>query len=265
MSKEPFDLAPGNVLQNMYLKQRLKSLPNKQMKFIELGAGNGNISSILLNHGLTGIGYDLSESACNINRSKNAIYIQNGKYEVKNSDFFSSINSDKVDIIISSHVIEHLPPEIVDAFFEKSKSLLNTDGKIITLVPSSMRHWGIEDETAGHYRRFEFSDFDLIAKKHKLIINEIAGLTYPLSNILFGLSNYLIKKNESWKIQLSKEEQTILSSSGASKSVKYKTHFPAYFRYFINEVTMYPFYILQILSKRNKSSMIIYTELSARK
>jgi len=257
-----YHLAPGNVLQNMYLKKRLAGFTNSSMKFIELGPGNGYISNILLRLGLNGIGYDLSDSACNNNRSTNIEYIKSGTYSAVNADFFGISEQEKVDIIISSHVLEHVPTDELDTYFEKCKSILNKNGKIITLVPSSMKHWGIEDETVGHYRRFEFGDFEGIAKKHNLNIDNIAGLTFPLSNILFKLSNHLLNKSESWKKNLSKEEQTVLSSSGV-KNVKYKTYFPSYFRYLINDITMYPFHLLQLLNRHNASSMVIYCEFSA--
>ena len=127
-------------------------------------------------------------------------------------------------------------------------------------MPSSMKYWGIEDETVGHYRRFEFEDFENIATANKFIVKNIAGLTYPLSNLLFGLSNYLVNKNDGWKKSLSKDEQTELSSAGGTKQIKFKTNFPYWFRYIINEFTMYPFYLLQLIFGKNKNSMVIYCE-----
>ena len=262
--KKTYNLAPGNILQNMYLKKRI--VTNKQtnkLTFIELGSGNGNISNILLKLGLSGIGFDLNKDACILNENLNEIFIKKGDYEVLNNDFFN-YKRKKVDIIISSHTIEHFPEDLLKNFFIKAKSLLKNNGTIISLVPSSMKYWGIEDETVGHYRRFEFQDFIKIAKDNNFIIKNIAGLTYPLSNILFKLSNYLIDRKEAWKKDLSKEEQTKLSSSGGAKQVKYKTNFPYWFKYIINEITMYPFYLLQLFFKKNRDSMVIYCEYEIR-
>jgi SAM-dependent methyltransferase len=253
-----YDLAPGNILQNMYLKHRLKKYYEKTT-FIEVGSGNGNISTILLESGMRGIGFDLNKTACNINRIKNTLYIESGMYTIENSDFFEFTDK-KVDIIISSHVIEHFSKDTMKAYFGTGKPLKKKGGGIISLVPSSMKYWGIEDETTGHYRRFEFSDFVSIANENGFTINHIAGLTFPISNLLFGLSNYLINKNDGWKKNLSKEEQTKFSSSGGAKHIKFKTNFPYWFRWIINEVTMYPFFLLQTRFKKNKSSMVIYCE-----
>ena len=133
-----YDLAPGNVLQNLYIKKRLNKYVKPSMKFVELGAGNGNISKILLDNGLIGVGYDLSDVACSLNYEKNKTYIDANRYQVKNEDFFDASNSDQVDIIISSHVLEHMPSDLVNCYFEKCKSIIGPEGKIISLVPSNM-------------------------------------------------------------------------------------------------------------------------------
>jgi hypothetical protein len=131
----------------------------------------------------------------------------------------------------------------------------------VSLVPASMKYWGIEDETVGHYRRFEFIDFELIAKSNNLLVNKNDGLTFPMSNILFGMSNFLINKNEGWKKDLSKDEQTYLSSSGGARKVMWKTNFPWYIKYIVNNYTLYPFYLLQEIFRKNINSMVIYSEL----
>src|SRR5438105_9444318 len=82
-----YDQAPGNVLQNMYLKRRLKKWALKGMRFVEMGSGNGSISTILLEAGLSGIGFDLSEKACANNARRNEFYVSRGQYAVRNSDF----------------------------------------------------------------------------------------------------------------------------------------------------------------------------------
>ena len=257
-----YDLAPGNVLQNMYLRRRLRLCLQAGQTFVELGAGNGNISRLLVEEGLTGTGYDLSEDACALNREKNADLISKGSYQVVKGDFFA--HEESVDYVVTSHVIEHLPDDLLTQFFVKSSQMLKPGGRILILVPACMALWGIEDDTAGHYRRFEFTDFERIAKKHQLHIEDMAGLTYPMSNLILGLSNHLVRKNDSWKKELSMQERTLVSSAGASKKVMFKSVFPWYFRYLVNEITMYPWDLLQRLFRNNERLMIIYCELTLR-
>ena len=42
-------LPPGNILQNIYLKKRLKGLKSK--RFLEVGSGNGLLSNVILKSG----------------------------------------------------------------------------------------------------------------------------------------------------------------------------------------------------------------------
>jgi len=254
-------LAPGNILQNMYIKSRLRKLPNSYDTFCEVGSGNGIISNIFLKHGYRGFSYEINPDSCTINRSFNISYIQCNKYEIRNSNFLSENDIGKVDVIVTSMVIEHLSDAETSQFFTHCRSILNENGIIITLVPGSMKYWGIEDETAGHYKRYEFNDFNTIANQHHLKIKHIVGLTYPLSNLLIKLSNYLVKKNEHWKRDLPMNEKTTKSASGV-RSIKFKTEYPDYFKFILNEFTMYPFYVLQIIFRRNKNSMVIYSEMS---
>ncbi len=255
-----YDQAPGNVLQNMYLKHRLRKWAAKGMRFIEMGAGNGHISSILLEAGLHGIGYDLSEKACANNAARNELYIARQQYAVRNADFLE-YDGGKVDIIISSHVMEHLPEDDVERFLAKCSSVLKDGGRIISIVPSGAKYWGIEDETSGHYRRYEYGDFQSFSERFKFQNTHLSGLTYPLSNVLFGLSNSLVRKHDGWKMQLSLRERTVQSSSGV-KQIKFKTVFPHYFKYLINETTMYPFFLIQRMTAKSPNCMVIYSELS---
>lgn len=250
------EIAPGNILQRMYFKSRLKDVRGK--RFCEIGPGNGHLSKLMLDAGMTGVGYDLNASACANNEQLNAGYIKSGAYKVVNDNVLTSGITDKFDIILSCMVIEHLNPEDVDAYFNFCKRHLNENGRIVVLVPAGMKFWGIEDEIAGHFKRYAFDDFKTIAQNQKLKIADLAGLTYPLSNWLLGLSNFLVKKNEGYKKELTLQEQTVLSGN---RNVPFKTTFPAVFKLVLNEVVLYPFYLLQLWGKNNANSMVIYCEM----
>lgn len=252
------EIAPGSILQRIFIKERLNKLGVKGKFFIDVGSGNGYNSRGLLQMGMTGIGIDLNESACQKNKVLNQIYIQNNQYEVVCGNFFSFTPPKKVDIIFSSMVIEHFPDELVEQYFSYAKDILQKNGKIITIVLGSMKHWGIEDNIAGHFRRYSFENFQQIAKKHTLKINKISGLTYPLSNILFPISNYLVTRKEKHKLSLSAQEQTILSGN---REVLFKTDYPLWMEIILNEYTLLPFHVLQKIFSHHPYSMVIYCEM----
>ena len=155
-------------------------------------------------------------------------------------------------------VVEHLSADSVHNFFVKAKSLLTPTGAICTFVPGSPRHWGIEDEIAGHFKRYTFECFSDIARTMDLEIRDIAGLTYPLSNLLLGTSNYLVRRSEAGKLQLTVQERTIASGN---RNVPLKTTFPGWLRWVVNEITLYPFYLLQCCARHHPSSLLIYCEM----
>lgn len=249
-------LPPGNILQYLYLKKRLKLFKDKL--FLEIGSGNGYLSHELLSIGLNGIGCDLNENACINNENLNRLFIQRNGYKVIQGDFIMQSFNQKFDLIISSMVIEHLDEAQLTEFIEKIKLNLNQNGLIIFLVPSSMKYWGIEDEIAGHFKRYEFDDFKVLSDKHNLKINHLVGLTYPISNWLYQLSNKLIRKSESSKLGLSQREKTIYTGN---REVPYKTSFPSIFKIILNEYCLYPFHLLQMLFSKSDKSLVIYCEL----
>jgi SAM-dependent methyltransferase len=249
-------LPPGNILQNMYLTSTIKN--NNWNNFLEIGSGNGYVSNLLLNNGLVGKGCDLNASACENNQQINQESISVGKYEVLNTDFMDINYSSKFDLIISCMVIEHIESIPLAHFINNCKELLSENGSLVLMVPSGMKYWGVEDEIAGHIKRYEFEDFEKMATQHKLKVVELAGLTYPLSNWLLKPSNSLIKKNESKVLTMSQKEKTIYTGN---RDVPFKTTFPKPFGLILNKYTMFPFHVLQLLNKKSRNSLIMFAHL----
>jgi 2-polyprenyl-3-methyl-5-hydroxy-6-metoxy-1,4-benzoquinol methylase len=135
------EIAPGSILQRIYLNERLRHFGDKK-NFLEVGAGTGYISNLLLSKGYAGIGFDLNESSCQVNSLLNNKYILEGNYAVCNNNFFDIDKEKKYDIIISSMVIEHLNEEEINKYFLKVSDLLTENGILISLVLSSMDYWG---------------------------------------------------------------------------------------------------------------------------
>lgn len=254
------DIAPGSILQRMYFKKRLKKIAKEKKTFMEIGAGKGYFSKLFLEKGFHGIGFDLNQQACEFNAKLNRSFVEKKFYEIRHEDFLNASNLSNVDIIFSCMVIEHLDDATLNKFFQKCKQLLNPGGIIISFVPSSMHYWGIEDEIAGHIKRYQYNNFSTLALQHNLNVNHIAGLTYPISNILFGLSNHLVKKHENNKKDLTLEQRTIYSGF---RNIKYKTLFPSWTKLFLNEFVLYPAYLLQQIFKKNNNCMVIYCEMMA--
>lgn len=255
------NLPPGNILQNLYLRERLSHYSKhfSEKKFLEIGSGNGQVSSVFLQMNWKGIGIDLNESACKNNQNRNQKYIQNNQYHIVCDDFLTYPFQSKFDIIISYMVIEHLNETELNQFIRKINNLLNENGIIIFQVPANMKFWNIEDEIAGHIKRYHLSDIEQICNNHNLKLIHLAALNYPLSNCLFNISNYLIKKNETKQLHASQKEKTIYTGN---RNVPYKTTFPNIFALILNPVVLYPFHLLQKYFKNKiNDSLVLYFEL----
>lgn len=256
-----YNIPPGNILQNLYLNERIKKINPSEKNFLEIGAGTGYVSRVFLENGWNGIGIDLNNEACHSNKIFNEKFIKQNQYEVINDDFFKiDFSNKKFDVIISCMVIEHLIDEELNAFMKKALSLLNDKGTVILQVPSNMKYWNIEDDIAGHIKRYELRDVQKLAEEFHCHIHHIAALNYPLSNWLFSLSNFLIKKQESDKLNLSQKEKTVYTGK---REVFLKTKFPAFFVIFLNPSVLYPFHILQkLFSKKYDNALVLYFELT---
>lgn len=250
-------LPPGTILQLEYLRERLRKVTPGQ--FIEIGPGAGETSSLLLNLGWKGVAYDLEMRTVERLKTRFPQEISEGRYDVSNQDFFTltpdSIN--KVDLIISCMVMEHFNDEMESKFLQQSRELLNDHGLMIGLVPASQNHWGIEDEIAGHFRRYSRSSLNTLARNNDWEIQHISGLTYPISNMLLPVSNFLVKRAEASKLALPNIERT--KASGIRK-VQFKTNFPNIFALLLNRYSMRPFHWLQKALSFSKNSLILYFE-----
>jgi SAM-dependent methyltransferase len=254
-------LAPGHILQHEALWDELKELPTGS--FLEAGCGIGQISNYLLEKGWKGIGVDLNKNAIQLNKTINKKFIDNQNYDCLINDFTnyedSTTKVSGYDLVISSNVIEHLEEPTFTDFLNNMVSCTKENGQIIIIVPASPKDWGIEDEVVGHIKRYTHEDLKKIARDFNIKPINIYGITYPLSNMLLGLSNYLVKKNEGHKLSNSDYDNTIESSL---RKNSFKTEFPNWTRLLINRFILYPFILLQKLFKKHPRSLILLGRFS---
>jgi SAM-dependent methyltransferase len=240
----------------MYLRRRLRR--RRPGLFDEFGAGTGDLSWRLLRLGHEGQGFDLGATACKINRELNAEAIAAGRYRVTCGDLLAIEPQRPADLIVSSMVLEHLPEADVARYFAWCRRVLAPHGAVVSLVPAGPRFWGIEDEIAGHLRRYTAAALRQAAADAGLVVHHLAGLTWPLSNWLLPLSNVLVRRSEQHKTALSLRDRTV--ESGA-RDVPFKTRFPAFLGLVLNEWVMLPFHALQLVGRSSPSAMVVYCEM----
>jgi SAM-dependent methyltransferase len=254
MSAEQPVLPPGTILQLRYVRERLALLPPG--RFIEVGTGAGELSALLLGAGWTGVGYEPGPAADRARR-RNADAIASGRYELRDADWLTAPSDDPADVVISSMFIEHLPDADEARYFERARATVAPGGRAIVLVPASPRHWGIEDDVAGHQRRYDRAGLAGRLTELGWRLDHVAGLTFPLSNVLLPISNRLVARAERDRLAMSELERTLQSGD---RSVAGKTSFPAAARVILNERTLYPLHLLQRAFRDSERALVLYGE-----
>lgn len=248
-------LPPGTLLQLMYLKERLRQIPPGH--FVEVGPGAGEITRLLLDAGWTGEAYDLGAETIAALRERFAPEAAAGRFGALNADFLDAAPTRPADLVISCMVMEHLDEAAQTAFMHKAAGVLSDRGVMIALVPGSPRHWGIEDDIAGHCRRYTRGEVQRLADAHGWRLLHLAGLTFPVSNLLLPVSNFLVRRSERQKLALSALERT---KQSGRRSVRFKTHFPSALGLLLNRRTMFPLHALQKVFSRSEAALVLYFE-----
>lgn len=249
-------LPPGTLLQLMYLRERLGCI--KPGSFIEIGPGSGEATQLLLDLGWNGQSYDLEAATIERLEKRFTKEIGEGRYLAILSDYLDiPQTADKVDLVISCMVMEHLDEKAESAFMWKSADSLNRQGLMIGLVPGSPAHWGIEDDIAGHCRRYTRDSIRSLMAHNGWKLEHLAGLTFPASNLLLPVSNFLVGRSERSKLHLSALEKT---KSSGRRNVKFKTHFPYLLGAILNRRALLPLHFLQKIFKNSERALVIYFE-----
>ena len=248
-------LPPGTLLQLMYLRERLRlRVPGR---FIEIGPGGGEITRLLLELGWCGTAYDLDAGTIDDLATRFSTAVAARRLQLVNDDFTACTSPAPVELVISCMVMEHLEDTRLAAFMTCAQACLAPTGSMIALVPASPRDWGIEDDIAGHCRRYTREAIGQLLDHHHWQLRHLAGLTYPLSNLLLPLSNFLVRRSETQKLALTALERT---KQSGRRSVHYKTHFPALLGLLLNETTLYPLHLVQKACAGLDRALVLFFE-----
>jgi SAM-dependent methyltransferase len=212
--------------------------------------------------GWRGIGYDVDELSLAHAKASNSAAVEQGLYRLKAGDWLQADEAPRVDLILAGMVLEHLDDSARSVFLEVCGRHLTSNGRCIFLVPGSPRDWGIEDEIAGHYRRYTREELSGFIESMGWIVHDVAGLNYPLSNLMLPISNWLTRRSEAYKRDFSMTERTRLSGR---RIVPGKTHLPDSMSLLVNRWTMYPFHWLQKLFRDADRALVLYIECEPRR
>ena len=89
------------------------------------------------------------------------------------------------DVIVCSEVLEHVPDPA--AVVKALARLAKPGATLLFSVPAGMAHWSIQDETAGHLRRFEPDEFRALLLAAGLRIDELLTWGGPIGRLYNAL------------------------------------------------------------------------------
>lgn len=248
-------LPPGTILQLMYLKERLRDVPPG--RFIEIGVGQGHLSACLLALGWNGTGFELDPASSRAALERNAEAVATGRYDVRNVDWLDCVPDAKADLLVSCMVLEHFDDSGEARYLDQCRRWLSPRGLGVLLVPGSPQDWGIEDDIAGHYRRYSRESLSARLSALGWRVQHMAGLTFPLSNALLPVSNALVRRAEGTRQAWSMAERTMASGK---REVVGKTAFPSWAGLLLNETAMYPLHLVQKLFRGARRALVLYAE-----
>lgn len=248
-------LPPGTLLQLLYLRERLRQLPPG--RFVEVGPGAGYMTALLLDLGWQGTVFELEPATARALQVTFQLDVREQRLTIVQGDYLRCPAEPSADLVISCMVIEHLDETARRAFVERAGRHLRPGGQMYGLVPASPRHWGVEDDIAGHMLRFTRDDLNDLMGASGWTVTHVAGLTYPLSNLLLPLSNLLVRRHEHGKLALSMDERTRKSGR---RSVTFKTHFPPIVGWLLNPRALAPLHWLQKRFVHSERALVLYFE-----
>lgn len=243
---------PGSFCTQEALRDALEERGGKT--FLDVGCGGGDLSKLLCDAGLTGVGIDFSERALEIARSLLDPYIKQGTYRLQLGDLHDLPDDfAKVDLAISYMVMEHIEDDL--AFLQKIVKFVKPGGNIVIGVPGRRDRWSLEDETVGHFRRYDREDLEAVLQKANLGQTSVWSVGVPTINMLFRISLWMIiRSGAAAKKTESQREQT--ETSGI-REIPWKTVFPSWVRIILNRTTLYPLFVIQRLFYRTGLGIVM--------
>lgn len=213
----------------------LQSL-STQGNFLEIGFGAGDFLFELARRGFSGKGIDLSEDAvAHAGELLKGVPCEIG---VSKADFFEL--EEKFGVVFAFEVLEHYKDD--ETALGKMSELLDRDGYLMLSVPARAKHWGPNDEWAGHVRRYERDELKDKAEANGFETIGIYSFGVPIANMTKPFYDRLIRRQLRKEAKLDEAQKCERSWAIPVARLLH----PAFSLVF-NRLTLYPFLLLQCL------------------
>jgi SAM-dependent methyltransferase len=231
--------APRFSLRRRRILQLTKSLPKG--KILEIGSGSAALLREFSLRDYQCTGYDTSADTYNV-----AILMTQDRSNIEIVDKDNQNWENEFDYLLSCEVLEHIVDD--QAALIKWANYLKPKGMAILTVPCHMRKFGPLDSWAGHIRRYERDEFEILLDKagFDIVYFEVYG--YPLANITSFLRNKMLYKSEKSRSYKNKNIDT--ANSGIQRKIESKLYH--YQKNIIGRMVMRVSFALQFLFRKTE-------------
>ena len=198
-------------------------------KFVEIGAGTGELTKAFLKRGYSGTCYDIGSVNRDTLRENLAVY--GNDVVVANS--LDDVPYNHFDYLLAFEVLEHIDDDL--SALQDWRRYLKDGGVAIISVPSHMKKYGPTDKAVGHLRRYERDELTALFRKAGFTDCRVHSYGFPLANISSKLSNMIYSKKE-----LSTEDHVSLSMRSGIERPKIVNLFQH-----LTKILVPPFVLLQ--------------------
>ena len=220
---------PSYLVKRRVILEYLERVSFRQV--LEVGCGCGDLLQTLEKKGYSGAGVDLSEEA--------VAYANAGLRSGRITALCSS--PDKLDrqfeIVIASEVLEHQQDDV--QFLRLLGDRLSNDGLLLLTVPAHMKDWGANDVFCGHVRRYERDELEQKLRHAGYDDIEIYSYGVPVYNLMKPFYDRAIGNKP--------PAGELTERTTGSGGMWLLGGAACLFRMLFNDVTMFPWYVLQRL------------------
>ncbi len=219
---------PRYLLRCWVVKRLIRSL--RPSDFIEIGAASGDMAQWISQRGIPGTAVEISPQALLMLRAR-----------FKNNDRVTIFDRDAgalrqpADLLLSMEVLEHIDDD--RAALADWYRLVRPGGHLIMSVPSNPRLFSVEDEMAGHFRRYQRSELADKIQAAGFDQPEIFSYGFPLGLLLKQLRNFVARRRMHDDAR-SRQQRTEASGVDRRQFVRV--------RWLLNDVCLLPFQLVQM-------------------
>lgn len=203
-------------------------------RFLEVGAGTGELSRTFLDRGFAGFLYDLGADT----RASLRIRFK-GNDAVDILERVDDVPDRSLDYVFAFEVLEHIVDDI--GALTRWCSKLRPGGRVIVSVPAHQRLYGPTDARVGHVRRYERAQLGRLLAEAGLEVERIVCYGFPLGNIGRVVGNILDRRSDQPPSVAEAQDRSITSGVEQSPAVVRASRF-------INSWTLAPFIAAQRLT-----------------